>query len=57
MDRFAGISAFIYLSESCDFADAGRKLGISPSAVGRRIASLEERLVVRLFERNAATFH
>jgi DNA-binding transcriptional LysR family regulator len=51
MDRFDTISAFVAVIENDGFAPAARKLGLSPSAVTRLVADLEERLGVRLMNR------
>ena len=52
MERLAGLSVFVVVAETRSFAAAGRQLGISASAVGKRVARLEERLGVRLFHRS-----
>jgi DNA-binding transcriptional LysR family regulator len=51
MDRFDTIAAFVAVIENDGFAPAARKLGLSPSAVTRLVADLEERLGVRLMNR------
>ena len=51
MDRFASLSAFVAVAELKGFAAAARTLGLSPSAVTRLVASLEERLGLRLLQR------
>jgi DNA-binding transcriptional LysR family regulator len=51
MDRFDTISAFVAVIDNDGFAPAARKLGLSPSAVTRLVADLEERLGVRLMNR------
>ncbi len=51
MDRFAAISAFVTVAEQGGFAPAARRLGLSPSAVTRIIATLEDHLGVRLLNR------
>jgi DNA-binding transcriptional LysR family regulator len=51
MDRFAAISAFVAVAERKGFAPAARQLGLSGSRVTRLVASLEERLGARLFQR------
>lgn len=51
MDRFAAMMAFATAADLKGFAPAARKLGISPSAVTRLVAALEERLGIRLFQR------
>lgn len=51
MDNLNGIVAFVRTAETLSFVEAGRKLGISASAVGKAIAKLEASLGVRLFHR------
>ncbi|MFM0062055.1 LysR family transcriptional regulator [Paraburkholderia aspalathi] len=51
MDNLNGIVAFVSTAEALSFVAAGRKLGISASAVGKTIAKLEQALGVRLFHR------
>jgi DNA-binding transcriptional LysR family regulator len=51
MDNLNGIVAFVRTAETLSFVAAGRKLGISASAVGKTIAKLEHSLGVRLFHR------
>ncbi len=51
MDSLNGIVAFVRTAETLSFVAAGRKLGISASAVGKSIAKLEQSLGVRLFQR------
>lgn len=52
MDKLAALSTFAQAAELRSFTAAGRKLGISSSAVGKTIMRLEERLGVRLFNRS-----
>ncbi|HVE09599.1 MAG TPA: LysR family transcriptional regulator [Paraburkholderia sp.] len=52
MDRLSGMAIFTRAAETLSFAEAGRQLGISASAVGKAIARLEARLRVRLFHRS-----
>lgn len=52
MDRFTSLSTFVEAAEARSFTVAGRKLGVSSSAVGKAIARLEERVGVRLFHRS-----
>lgn len=51
MDRFHGMSVFVAVAEAASFAAAGRRLRMSPPAVTRAVADLEERLGVRLLTR------
>ncbi|NMK48262.1 LysR family transcriptional regulator [Achromobacter sp. Bel] len=52
MDRLAALMPFVCSAELGSFAAAGRNLGLSPSAVGKAVARLEEDLHVRLFQRS-----
>jgi DNA-binding transcriptional LysR family regulator len=52
MDKLAALSTFAHAAELRSFTAAGRKMGISSSAVGKAIMRLEERLGVRLFNRS-----
>jgi DNA-binding transcriptional LysR family regulator len=51
MDRIDAMQAFVAVADSEGFAPAARKLKLSPSAVTRLIAALEERLGARLLQR------
>lgn len=51
MDRFDAITAFVAVADHRGFASAARALKLSPSAVTRLVAGLEERLGVRLLHR------
>jgi DNA-binding transcriptional LysR family regulator len=51
MDRIDAMQAFVAVADSHGFATAARKLKLSPSAVTRLIAALEERLGARLLQR------
>lgn len=51
MDRFHGMSVFVAVAEAASFAAAGRRLRMSPPAVTRAVAALEQRLGVRLLTR------
>ncbi|MFO1111934.1 MAG: LysR family transcriptional regulator [Bradyrhizobium sp.] len=51
MDRLDAMQAFVAVADLQGFAPAARKLGLSPPAVTRLIAALEERLGVRLLQR------
>jgi DNA-binding transcriptional LysR family regulator len=52
MDKLAALDAFVQSAETGSFVAAGRKLGLSASAVGKAVVRLEQRLDVRLFHRN-----
>lgn len=52
MDRLAALMPFVCSAELGSFAAAGRALGLSPSAVGKAVARLEQDLHVRLFQRS-----
>lgn len=52
MESLTGFNVFVQVAETRSFVAAGRMLGVSASAVGKRIARLEERLGVRLFHRS-----
>src|SRR6266576_6504331 len=51
MDRIDAMQAFVAVADLQSFAAAARKLGLSPPAVTRLIAALEERLGARLLQR------
>src|ERR1700749_1009733 len=51
MDRIDAMQAFVAVADLRGFAPAARKLNLSPSAVTRLIAALEERLGARLLQR------
>ena len=51
MDRFAAMTVFAAVADLKGFAPAARKLGLSPSAVTRYVAALEDHLDIRLFQR------
>jgi len=50
-ERFDGIATFVAVMEAGSFARAAQRLGQSRSAVGKRIARLEQRIGIRLFHR------
>jgi DNA-binding transcriptional LysR family regulator len=52
MDRLHLMTVFVAVAEAQGFAAGARKLGLSPAAVTRAVAALEERLGVRLLERS-----
>jgi DNA-binding transcriptional LysR family regulator len=51
MDRLHAMQVFIRVADTGSFAKAARELNMSPPAVTRAIASLEDRLRARLFVR------
>ena len=51
MDRFHLMSVFVAVAEEQGFAGGARRLGLSPPAVTRAIAALEEHLGARLLNR------
>ena len=51
MDRLAAMETFVTVADQRGFAPAARKLGLSPPAVTRLIAALEEKLGTRLLQR------
>ncbi|MCU7812568.1 MAG: LysR family transcriptional regulator, partial [Candidatus Thiodiazotropha sp. (ex Notomyrtea botanica)] len=51
MDRFHLMSVFIAVAEEQGFASGARRLDMSPPAVTRAVAHLEERLGVKLLNR------
>src|SRR6266702_5154911 len=51
MDRIDAMQAFVAVADLQGFAPAARKLALSPSAVTRLVAALEEHLGARLLQR------
>ena len=51
MDRLDAMAVFVAVADLGGFAPAARRLALSPSAVTRLVASLEEHLGTRLFQR------
>ena len=51
LESLAGLAAFVTSVETGGFAAAGRKLGVSASAIGKAVRRLEKRLGVRLLQR------
>jgi len=51
MDRIDAMQAFVAVADLKGFAAAARKLALSPPAVTRLVAALEERLGARLLQR------
>ncbi len=52
MDSLGSLNAFVQAADTGSFTVAGRRLGVSSSAIGKAVARMEERLGVRLFHRN-----
>ena len=52
MDSLGSLNAFVQAADTGSFTLAGRRLGVSSSAIGKAVARMEERLGVRLFHRN-----
>ena len=51
MDRIEELRVFVAVADLRGFAQAGRRLGISPAQVSKLVARLEDRLNSRLFNR------
>src|SRR6201985_3745606 len=51
MDRIDAMQAFVAVADLHGFAPAARKLKLSPSAITRLVAALENRLGARLLQR------
>ena len=51
MDRFTALTVFRHVAELNSFAEAGRRLGLSPPAISKNIAELEAHLGARLVNR------
>lgn len=51
MDRLHELEVFVAVADAGSFAKAGTRLRLSPPAVTRAVASLEERLGARVFQR------
>jgi DNA-binding transcriptional LysR family regulator len=51
IESLSGIATFVAVARSSSFTEAGDRLGISKSAVGKAVSRLEERLGVKLFHR------
>lgn len=51
MDRFTAFQVFRYVAELNSFAQAGRRLGLSPAAISKNIAELEMHVGARLINR------
>lgn len=51
MDRFGDLDVFAHVVTGKSMSEAGRRLGLSPAVISKRIRRLEERLGVRLLQR------
>ncbi|MGH7004826.1 MAG: LysR family transcriptional regulator, partial [Alphaproteobacteria bacterium] len=51
MDRLTALRVFRQVAEHNSFAEAGRRLGLSPPAISKNIAELEAHLGARLINR------
>ena len=49
MDSLSGIGVFVLVADTRSFAEAGRVLGVSPSAVGKSVARMEVHLNCLLY--------
>ncbi len=57
VDRLTALNIFRQIAELGSFAEAGRQLGLSPSAVSKNIGELEARLGARLINRTTRRLH
>src|ERR1700729_1253898 len=55
MDSLGALNAFVQAAEARSFTIAGRKLGVSSSAIGKAVARMEERLGGRLLPRSTGS--
>lgn len=53
METLANLESFIRSAECGSFSAAARRLGLTPAAVSRNVATLERNLCVRLFHRSS----
>jgi DNA-binding transcriptional LysR family regulator len=51
IESLSGIATFVTVARASSFTEAGERLGISKSAVGKAVSRLEDRLGVKLFHR------
>ncbi len=51
MDRIEAMRLFVSVAETGGFTAAGRRAGVTPAQVSKKIAALEDHLAARLFER------
>lgn len=52
METLVGLDCFVRSAEAGSFAEAARRIGITPAAVGKNVAKLEASVGVRLFQRS-----
>ncbi|HDC3273435.1 TPA: LysR family transcriptional regulator, partial [Staphylococcus aureus] len=52
METLSNIQCFVRSAEAGSFAEAARRLGLTPAGVGKNVARLESNLGVRLFQRS-----
>jgi DNA-binding transcriptional LysR family regulator len=52
MDHFGALGTFVLAAQTLSFTEAGRRSGLSASAVGKAVARLETDLGIRLFHRS-----
>jgi DNA-binding transcriptional LysR family regulator len=52
MEQLSGLAAFVKTADLGSFVAAGRVLGLSASAVGKAVTTLERQVGVRLFQRS-----
>lgn len=57
MDRLTALNVFRQIAEVGSFAEAGRQLGLSPSAVSKNVGELEAHLGTRLINRTTRRLH
>jgi DNA-binding transcriptional LysR family regulator len=53
MDTLTGIKVFLEVVESGSFVTAAERLDVSTATVSKRVMHLEERLGIRLLNRNS----
>ncbi|UJR82845.1 LysR family transcriptional regulator [Sandaracinus amylolyticus] len=52
MESLANLESFVRSAETGSFSGAARRLGLTPAAISRNVATLERHLGVRLFQRS-----
>lgn len=53
MSSFDRVEPFVHTAEKLSFREAARHLGVTPAAVSKAVAALEEELGVKLLQRNS----